>query len=62
MPSFFGCHTSEALSAQAVQRLTAFDGVPVTIDSAPFLAAVRLLHDGPWIAERYTAAGPLIEQ
>jgi allophanate hydrolase len=45
-----------------VQRLTALGGVPVAIDFAPFLAAARLLYDGPWVAERYAVAGPLIEQ
>ncbi|HID8882023.1 TPA: amidase family protein, partial [Klebsiella variicola] len=40
----------------------ALGGVPVAIDFAPFLAAARLLYDGPWVAERYAVAGPLIEQ
>lgn len=60
--NFLGCRVSEALFAQAVQRLTALGGVPVAIDFAPFLAAARLLYDGPWVAERYAVAGPLIEQ
>ena len=60
--NFLGCRASEALFAQAVQRLTALGGVPVAIDFAPFLAAARLLYDGPWVAERYAVAGPLIEQ
>jgi allophanate hydrolase len=58
--NFLGCRASEALFA--VQRLTALGGVPVAIDFAPFLAAARLLYDGPWVAERYAVAGPLIEQ
>ncbi|EPH1717760.1 allophanate hydrolase [Klebsiella quasipneumoniae] len=60
--NFLGCRVSEALFAQAVQRLTALGGVPIAIDFAPFLAAARLLYDGPWVAERYAVAGPLIEQ
>ncbi|MEF3218589.1 allophanate hydrolase [Klebsiella quasipneumoniae subsp. quasipneumoniae] len=60
--NFLGCRASEALFAQAVQRLTALGGEAVAIDFAPFLAAARLLYDGPWVAERYAVAGPLIEQ
>lgn len=37
-------------------------GVPVTLDFAPFLAAAKLLYDGPWVAERYHLAGALIER
>ena len=36
--------------------------MPVTIDFSPFLAAAKLLYDGPWVAERYHVAGALIEQ
>lgn len=32
----------------------------VTFDPAPFLAAARLLYQGPWIAERWHAIGPLL--
>ncbi len=61
--NFLGCRASEALFAQCRQRLTALGGVPVAIDFAPFLAAARIaVYDGPWVAERYAVAGPLIEQ
>ncbi len=30
----------------------------ITFDPAPFLAAARLLYQGPWIAERWHAIGP----
>ncbi|MGG7447787.1 allophanate hydrolase [Kosakonia oryzendophytica] len=59
---FFGCTQSEALFNAAKARLMALGGVPVTIDFAPFLAAAKLLYDGPWVAERYHVAGALIEQ
>jgi allophanate hydrolase len=36
--------------------------VPVEIDFTPFLAAARLLYDGPWVAERYAVVGPLMAQ
>lgn len=59
---FLGCAESEALYLRAKERLIALGGVPVAIDFAPFLAAARLLYDGPWVAERYHVAGKLIEQ
>ncbi|HAV2124933.1 TPA: allophanate hydrolase [Enterobacter cloacae] len=59
---FLGCAESEALYHTAKERLIALGGVPVTIDFSPFLAAAKLLYDGPWVAERYHVAGALIEQ
>jgi allophanate hydrolase len=58
--NFLGCAQSEALFSQARQRLTALGGVAVEIDFTPFLAAARLLYDGPWVAERYAVVGPLM--
>lgn len=34
----------------------------VEIDYAPFAEAAKLLYEGPWVAERYLATLPLIEQ
>ncbi|EPN45723.1 allophanate hydrolase, partial [Pseudomonas syringae pv. actinidiae ICMP 18807] len=34
----------------------------VTLDLSPFLEAAHLLYDGPWVVERYSIAGPLMEQ
>ncbi|HEX3898409.1 MAG TPA: allophanate hydrolase [Mycobacteriales bacterium] len=33
----------------------------VEVDIEPFLAAARLLYDGPWVAERYAAVGHLLD-
>ena len=33
----------------------------VGVDVEPFLAAARLLYEGPWVAERYAAFGHLLE-
>ncbi|HVW80987.1 MAG TPA: allophanate hydrolase [Mycobacteriales bacterium] len=33
----------------------------VEVDVEPFLAAARLLYDGPWVAERYAAVGQWLE-
>ncbi|HSC84844.1 MAG TPA: allophanate hydrolase [Pseudomonas sp.] len=59
---FLGCAESPALFAQTIEQLKALGGEAVEIDFAPFLEAARLLYEGPWVAERYSVAGALIEQ
>ncbi|WP_435605655.1 allophanate hydrolase [Pseudomonas knackmussii] len=59
---FFGCNEGPALFAQAIEQLRGIGGSPVEIDFAPFLEAARLLYEGPWVAERYSVAGELIER
>ena len=59
---FLGCAESPALFAQAIEQLKALGGEAVAIDFAPFLEAARLLYTGPWVAERYSVAGALIEE
>jgi allophanate hydrolase len=58
---FLGCPESPALFAATIERLKALGGEAVEIDFAPFLEAARLLYAGPWVAERYSVAGELIE-
>lgn len=60
--AFFGCAEGPALFAATARRLEAIGGEAVEIDFGPFLDAARLLYEGPWVAERYTVAGPLIER
>lgn len=59
---FLGCAESEALFYHAKAQLEALGGIPVALDFTPFLAAAKLLYEGPWVAERYHVAGHLIEQ
>ncbi len=54
-PEFFGDGASEALYRDAVATLEALGGTAVEFDDAPFLAAAKLLYDGPWVAERMAA-------
>ncbi len=54
---FFGDQQNSGLFQAAVEALTRLGGRPVTFDLKPFLAAARLLYNGPWIAERYAAVG-----
>jgi allophanate hydrolase len=59
---FLDCSESPALFAQAVKHLQALGGEAVELDFTPFLEAARLLYEGPWVAERYSVAGELIEK
>ncbi len=36
-------------------------GIPRAVDPEPFLAAGRLLYEGPWLAERVAAVGDFVE-
>lgn len=52
---FFGDAGYEAAWEDALADLSRKGWETVTIDFQPFLDAARLLYDGPWVAERYTA-------
>lgn len=59
---FFGNESAEALFEQTLVRLSE-EGFRIRrINFQPFLDAARLLYEGPWVAERYAATWPLIEQ
>lgn len=60
--AFFGDVDGERLFGESVERLVALGGEAVSIDFEPFLAAARLLYEGPWVAERYAAIQPFIEE
>jgi len=48
------------LWAEALVRARAIADAVVEVDVEPFLAAARLLYEGPWVAERYAAFGHLL--
>jgi allophanate hydrolase len=56
------CDQPEAAAYRAaIDRLHAL-GLPVgSVDPTPFLAAGRLLYDGPWVAERSAAVGEFLK-
>ncbi|SFI67760.1 allophanate hydrolase [Nitrosomonas sp. Nm34] len=58
---FFGNLESERLFYEAVASIHTLGGEAIEIDFEPFLEAARLLYEGPWIAERYTAIQSLFE-
>ena len=56
---FFDDAQAAADYAAALDRLARL-GEIVEIDMAPFYETARLLYEGPWVAERYIAAEPVI--
>ena len=60
--AFFGCEEGPLLFGDAIDRLKALGGEAVELDLSPFLEAARLLYEGPWVAERYSVAGELMEE
>ena len=52
---WFGDTQSPALFAETVAKLESLGGRKVEIDFTPFRAAARLLYEGPWVAERWSA-------
>jgi len=60
--NFFGDTHNPALFQSAIDKLISLGGEPIEIDLTPFLAAAQLLYKGPWVAERYAAIAPFIQQ
>lgn len=52
---FFGDTAAEAAFAQAIDRLSALGGVPVSIDYTPLAQSAALLYESALVAERYAA-------
>ncbi|MDW6002387.1 allophanate hydrolase [Vibrio mangrovi] len=60
--NFFGDQAYQACFEQVQEKLTALGAELVPFDLSPFLAAARLLYQGPWVAERYAAIEEFFEQ
>ncbi len=58
---FFGDSHAEAAYAADLEKLASLGAELVEIDFEPLHAVARLLYEGPWVAERYAATKPLIE-
>lgn len=52
---WFGDTFNPSLYAAALTRLESIGGLPREIDFTPFRDAARLLYEGPWVAERWSA-------
>lgn len=59
---FDGNPGARELFEKTLRDLEALGGEAVAVDFQPFLDAARLLYEGPWVAERYLATSPLIQQ
>lgn len=59
---FFGDDRAAADYDAALERLGRLGLAITEVDIAPFLAAARMLYEGPWVAERYAAARALLER
>lgn len=55
---FFGNDEAQQLFARTVAQLPLRS---VEIDFAPFMQAAAMLYQGPWVAERWLAAQPLVD-
>ncbi len=60
-PEWFGDAHAEAAFARALDRARAMGAEIVPMDFSPFFEVAALLYQGPWVAERYTVAGELLE-
>ncbi len=58
---FFGDEAYASAYQKTLQELSVQGFEFVEIDYAPFEEAARLLYEGPWVAERYLAAQPLVD-
>ncbi len=58
---FFGDSAGEAAYGRDLDMLADLGATLVPIDFEPLHAVARLLYEGPWVAERYAATMPLIE-
>jgi allophanate hydrolase len=52
---WFGDLQTPVLFADAIRALESVGGTAVEIDFTPFRDAARLLYEGPWVAERWSA-------
>lgn len=60
---FFGDDAYQAAYAKSMEQLSQQAEIElIEFDYAPFDEAAKLLYEGPWVAERYIATTPLIEE
>ena len=59
---FFGDGIAEAAFAADLDRIESLGGEITVVDFEPLHQVARLLYEGPWVAERYAATKPLIEE
>jgi allophanate hydrolase len=58
---FFGWEGAAGLFEDAVDKFRELGGEAVEISLEPFLAAAKLLYEGPWVTERYVGIREFLE-
>lgn len=58
---FFGWEEAAGLFAEAIEKFEELGGEAVEIRLEPFLAAAKLLYEGPWVTERYVGIRNFLE-
>jgi allophanate hydrolase len=59
---FFGDAAAEAAYVADLETLVGMGATIVEMDFEPLHAVARSLYEGPWVAERYAATKPLVEE
>ena len=59
---FFGDAAQERAFDEAVAQLEAMGARCVPVDLKPFFDVAEMLYSGPWVAERFVAAEPMLER
>ncbi|WP_411828046.1 allophanate hydrolase [Luteolibacter sp. AS25] len=59
---FFGWEEAGDLFRGAVERFEELGGTPVEVSLEPFMAAARLLYEGPWVTERFVAIKDFLKE
>lgn len=59
---FFGDDAYAEAYDESIKKLSGLNIEFVEIDSSPFLAAAKLLYEGPWVSERYIGTSPLVKE
>ncbi len=59
---FFGDAAAEVAYVADLEKLAGMGATIIEMDFEPLHAVARLLYEGPWVAERYAATKPLVEE
>jgi len=59
---FFGYEAYAEAYTDTITKLSNLDIELTEIDYEPFLAAAKLLYEGPWVSERYLGTLPLVKE
>ena len=58
---FFGWEDARELFDEAVEKFAEMEGEAVEVSLEPFMAAAKLLYEGPWVTERFVGIRDFLE-